>query len=57
MQKKSSDKPSGKEKPGPKPDRLKIDTENWEDAAAGGFKIKKPKRGWPDAKVTDKESK
>jgi hypothetical protein len=57
MQNKSSDKPGGKEKPAPKPDHLKIDTKNWEDAVAEVFKMKKPKRGLLDTKVNDKESK
>ena len=35
-----------KRKPGPKPDRVKID-ENWEDAVTKALKKKRPKSGWP----------
>lgn len=35
-----------KEKPGPKPDRVKID-EDWEEAVRKALKKKRPKDGWP----------
>ncbi len=45
-----SDKDSkGKEKPGPKPNHLKID-ENWENAVKKAVQKKKPKNGWPKKK-------
>ena len=34
-------------KRGPKPNHLKIDEENWEDAAKKAILKKKPKGGWP----------
>lgn len=34
-------------KRGPKADKLKIDTENWEDVAKTVIQRKKPKEGWP----------
>lgn len=38
-----------KEKPGPKPERVKID-EDWEDAIDKALKKKRPKEGWLDHK-------
>lgn len=32
---------------GPKPDALKIDKENWENAVKKAVRLKKPKDGWP----------
>ena len=37
----------GKDKPGPKPNHLQFDDENWEDAVNKALKKKKPKNGWP----------
>lgn len=42
-----SKKDKKKQKPGPNPDKLKIDDENWEDAAKTAIQKKKPKEGWP----------
>ena len=36
-----------KKKRGPKPNHLKIDDENWEDAVKKAIQKKKPKNGWP----------
>ena len=35
------------QKPGPKPDRVKID-ENWEDAVKKALDKPRPKEGWPE---------
>ena len=50
----------GKDKPGPKPDRVKID-EDWEKALRKALKKKRPEGGWPkpgpgNAKETDEDS-
>jgi len=34
-------------KRGPKPNRLKLDNENWENAAKRAIQKVKPKKGWP----------
>jgi hypothetical protein len=35
-------------KQGPKPNHLKIDADNWEDAVKKAIRKGKPKEGWPD---------
>jgi len=37
-----------KRKRGPKPDRLVIETEEWQDAVQKAVKKKRPKDGWPE---------
>jgi hypothetical protein len=37
-----------KPKCGPKPNHLKIDMENWEEAIGKALRTEKPKDGWPD---------
>jgi len=43
-----TDKP--KKQPGPEPDRLKLDEEDWEEAVKQAMQKKRPKGGWPDEK-------
>ena len=44
-----------KKKRGPKPNRLKIEDESWENAIKKAIQKKKPKNGWP--KNSKKKSK
>jgi len=43
-----------KEKPGPKPNHLKIDSDNWETAIQRAIKKERPPEGWPDKKKKKK---
>lgn len=45
----SNPKKMGKQRPGPDPERLKVDGD-WESAAALLVKAKKPASGWPGPK-------
>lgn len=36
-----------KKKPGPAPDHVKLDDENWEEAISKAVKKPKPAEGWP----------
>lgn len=41
---------SEKKPPGPEPDRLQIDTEDWEDAVGRALNKPRPADGWPSHK-------
>ena len=43
---------AAKRKPGPKPERVKIEG-NWEDAIDQALAKEKPKDGWPDHKTRE----
>lgn len=44
-----NEKENDKEKrPGPDPERLKIDEEDWEDAVKRALEKEKPEEGWPE---------
>jgi hypothetical protein len=45
-----------KTQPGPRPNHLNIDDENWEDAAKRALQKKKPKGGWPKKGKSAKKS-
>jgi len=36
-----------KQKPGPKPDVLKIEADDWKQAVGQATKVKRPEDGWP----------
>lgn len=40
---------SSTKRPGPRPDRLKVD-KDWEEAVADALKKKRPDGGWPEPK-------
>lgn len=46
-----------KKKPGPEPDRLRLDEQDWEEAVKRGLKKKRPKDGWPDEQKGEKSPK
>ena len=37
-----------KKRPGPKPDHLKLDEDDWESAVGKALTKKRPAEGWPD---------
>ena len=41
--------------PGPAPDRVKLDDENWEEAVSKAIKKPKPAEGWPKHDADDGE--
>ena len=44
-------------RPGPKPERLKIDREDWEQAVREGLEAERPVEGWPDEVEGEEEGK
>jgi len=43
-----------RKKPGPKPNQLKIDSDDWEKAIQKAIKKQKPPEGWPDKNTKKK---
>lgn len=44
-------------KPGPEPDRLKLDEADWEKAVERALRKKRPKEGWPKDEKRPKSQK
>lgn len=42
-------RPKPKQKPGPEPDRLKIEVMDWETAVKKALHKPRPKEGWPES--------